>query len=83
MQMAVLQGAHFLQESSAGNAENQLENQVLHKAASLEPVLQKEVKGSSAVGAADPAGSQGALSGTSCKTCLWADSLVPANEDKV
>lgn len=28
MQMAVLQGAHFLQESSAGNAENQLEIQV-------------------------------------------------------
>lgn len=49
MQMAVLQGAHFLQESSAGNAENQLENQVLHRASSLDPVLQKEVRGSSAV----------------------------------
>lgn len=49
MQMAGLQGAHFLQETSAGNAENQLENQVLHKAASLEPVQQKEVRGSSAV----------------------------------
>lgn len=48
-QMAVLQGAHFLQESSAGNAENQLENQVLHKASSLEPVRQKELRGSSAV----------------------------------
>lgn len=49
MQMAVLQGAHFLQESSAGNAENQLENQVLHKASSPEPVLQKEVRGSPAM----------------------------------
>lgn len=56
MQMAVLQGAHFLQKSSAGNAENQLENQGLHKASSLEPVLQKEARGSSAVWAADPAG---------------------------
>ena len=83
MQMAVLQGAHFLQESSAGNAENQLENLVLHEASSLRPVLQKEVRRSSAVRAADPTGfsklglAGGAVSGTPCKTYVWADSLVP------
>lgn len=74
MQMAVLQGAHFLQESSAGNAENQLENQVLHKASSLEPVLQKEVRRSSAVWAAAPTQfskqgtAGGAVLGIPCKT---------------
>lgn len=89
MHMAVLQGAHFLQETSAGNAENQLENQVLHKASSLGLCCKKKSEGVQHCELLilkvfpNQRGHKVLCQGPHARLSMWADSLVPANEDRM